>query len=272
MILSRRAALLGGAGLLVSACGVDTIEHAAGRSSSTTVNGFFRSRWMRTPIGWTIAYPHGHGPGDRLPVVVSLHGRGGTHRTSFSSLRLDASLDQVVEAGTPPFAIASVDGGDHGYWHRRTDGTDASAMVRTELLPLLAERGLDTDRLGLFGWSMGGFGALLMAGKQRLPVRAVAVSSPALFTSAGATAAGAFDSAADFEENDVYGHPAWLRGLELRMDCGLQDPVYAATHDLAARVTPRPAAGFTAGGHDKSYWRRVAPGQLTWLGRRLVER
>jgi len=265
--ISRRALLLGGAGLLAG-CGVDTIEHA-GQTSAQQVSGSFRSRWMRTTTGWTIAYPDGHGPGDDLPVVVSLHGRGGNHRTSFSSLHLDRYLDQVVKAGAPPVAIAAVDGGDHSYWHRRTDGTDASAMLREEFLPLLADRGLDTDRLGLFGWSMGGYGALLMAGKQNLPVRAVAVSSPALFTSPGATAAGAFDSAADFDANDVYGNPSWLDGVRLRLACGLQDPFYAATHDLAGRLDPRPAEDFTRGGHNKNYWRQVAPAQLAWLGRRL---
>ncbi|RNL79627.1 hypothetical protein EFL95_11705 [Nocardioides marmorisolisilvae] len=230
------------------------------------VSGSFHTRWMRTQTGWTIAYPDGHGAGDKLPVVVSLHGRGGTHRTSFSSLGLDTYLDQVVKAGTPAFAIASVDGGDHSYWHRRTDGTDASAMVRDEFLPLLAERGLDTERLGLFGWSMGGYGALLMAGKQKLPVKAVAVSSPALFTSPGATAAGAFDSPADFDANNVHGHPEWLRGVRLLMDCGLQDPFYAATKNLAGRLSPKPAGGFTEGAHNKDYWRRMVPAQLRFLG------
>jgi S-formylglutathione hydrolase FrmB len=139
-------------------------------------------------------------------------------------------------------------------------------MVREEFLPLVAERGLDTDRLALFGWSMGGYGALLMAGKQNLPVKAVAVSSPALFTSAGATAAGAFDGPDDFAANDVYGNPAWLRGVRLRMDCGLQDPFYGATRELAERLEPRPAGGFTEGGHDKDYWRRMVPAQLPFLG------
>src|SRR5690349_395295 len=192
MIASRRAVLLGGAGMLLAGCSTDEFLD---RGEAAQVSGSFDSRWRRTTVGWSIAYPKGHGAGDRLPVVVSLHGRGGDHTTSFRSLRLRSSLDQVVGAGTKPFAIASVDGGDHSYWHRRTDGTDASAMVRDEFLPVLAKQGLDTERLGLFGWSMGGYGALLMAGKQRLPVKAVAVSSPALFTAPGATAPGAFDDA-----------------------------------------------------------------------------
>lgn len=266
---SRRALLVGGAGMLLSSCATTTIEHAGTRAGEQ-VSGSFRSRAMRTTTGWTIAYPTGHGPGDRLPVMVSLHGRRGDHRTTFTSLRLDTFLDRVVQDGTAPFAIASVDGGNHSYWHRRTDGTDAAAMVRDEFVPLLADRALDTDRLALFGWSMGGYGALLMAGRQQFPVRAVAVSSPALFTSSGATAQGAFDSAADYAANDVYGHPGWLRGVPLRMDCGLQDPFYAATRSLASRLSPPPAGGFITGGHTKGYWRQVAPAQLAYVGNLLA--
>ena len=255
--------------MALSACGAERLQ-PSGTKRDPRVSGSFRSATMRADVGWTIAYPPGHGPGDRLPLAISLHGRRCDHRTSFSSLHLDRYLGQVVGAGTAPFVIASVDGGDHSYWHRRSDGTDASAMVREELLPLLAKRGLDTDRLGLFGWSMGGYGALLIAGEQELPVRAVAVSSPALFTSAGATAAGAFDGPGDFAANDVYAHPEWLRGVPLRMDCGLQDPFYAATKDLARRISPHPAGGFTQGGHHMKYWRQVAPAQLRFIGKLLA--
>ena len=122
--------------------------------------------------------------------LESLHGRGGSHSTSFSDLHLGDVVDDVVRAGAHPFAIASVDGGDHGYWHRRADGTDAGAMVVDDLVPMLRERGLRTTRLGLYGWSMGGYGALLLTGKHLLRPRAVAVSSPALFASAELTAAG----------------------------------------------------------------------------------
>jgi enterochelin esterase-like enzyme len=271
VITSRRALLLGGAGALLSACGAEEIDRPE-VPAAQLVSGSFASKQRRAQVGWSIAYPRGHRPGDHLPVMVSLHGRHGDHRTTFTSLRLRTYLDQVVTAGTPPFAIASVDGGDHSYWHRRADRTDAGAMVTDEFLPLLSERGLDTDRLGLFGWSMGGYGALLLAGKEKLPVRAIAVSSPALFTSPGATAPGAFDDPDDFRTNDVYGHPDWLRNVPLRMDCGLQDPFYAATKDLAGRISPAPAGGFITGGHTKAYWRRVAPAQLEFVGKLLADR
>jgi enterochelin esterase-like enzyme len=116
---------------------------------------------------------------------------------------------------------------------------------------------------------MGGYGALLLAGRHLVRARAVAVSSPALFTSAGATAPGAFDDPEDFDRNDVYAHPEWLRGIPLMVECGTSDPFYPATRDYSRRLEPRPAGGFPPGGHDASFWRKVAPAQLRFLGRHL---
>jgi S-formylglutathione hydrolase FrmB len=261
----RRTFLVGALGA-VAACGAGSPAVPHGRRLAY---GSFRSARMggRT-IGFGIAYPPGHAPGDRLPVVVSLHGRGETHRSGFAMLRFDQVLDRVVRGGVAPFAVATVDGGDHGYWHRRADGTDAGAMVADEFVPVLARRGLDTTRLGLQGWSMGGYGALLLTSRREVTPRAVAVSSPALFRSAGATPAGAFDDAADFHRHDVFGHPELLRGVPLRLDCGRSDPFHDATVDFAARLpgSPDPVTSFPAGGHTAAYWRTMAAPAFRFLG------
>jgi len=102
-----------------------------------------------------------------------------------------------------------------------------------------------------------------------VPVRALAVASPALFASAGATPAGAFDDAADFGGNDVLAHPEWLDGVPLRVDCGREDPFYAASRSFASRLLERPAGGFGQGAHTAAYWRSVAPAELRFLGRHL---
>jgi S-formylglutathione hydrolase FrmB len=265
--LGRRSVLLGVAGVLAGCGAASTTTHGP-----RLVDGSFRSARMggRT-VGFAIAYPPGRAPGDRLPVVVSLHGRGGSHRTGFDQLGFDDVLDRVVRQGVPAFAIATVDGGDHGYWHRRADGTDSGAMVAEELVPLLAERGLDTRRLALQGWSMGGYGALLLTSRRSVTPRAVAVSSPALFTSAGATPAGAFDDARDFRRHDVFDHPEALLGVPLRLDCGQQDPFHDATDDFASRLPrdPDPVAVFPEGGHTPAYWRATAPAAFRFLGERL---
>lgn len=261
MSLSRRA--------LLAAAALGTASACARSASADMVSGAFTSAQMSgVRVGWTIARPRGRAM-TGLPVVVSLHARGGDHRSTFDELHLDEVLDDLTRTGVPPFAIASVDGGDHGYWHRRADGTDAGAMVAREFLPLLARRGLDVGRLGLFGWSMGGYGALLLTAERTVRPRAVAVSSPALFTSAGATAPGAFDDPADFAHHDVAAHPDRLNGVPLMVDCGRSDPFFAATRTYTARITPAPLTSFGAGGHDASYWRSVAPAQLRFLARRV---
>lgn len=264
--VSRRAVLLGSAGVVLTGCGAAPRRPSAPASASAS--GGFRSRFLRTTVGWRVVAPRGHDLAG-LPVVLVLHGRGGTHTTAFSSLHLDDALDRVVERGSAPFAVASVDGGDHSYYHRRADGTDAGAMIARELLPLLTERGLDIDRHGLYGWSMGGYGALLLTSQERLRPRAVAVSSPALFTSAGSTPAGAFDDAEDFRRNDVFAHPERLAGIPVRLDCGKSDPFYDATRDFSSRL-PDAKTSFTDGGHDSAYWRRAAPGALRFLAGHLA--
>ena len=72
-------------------------------------------------------------------------------------------------------AVASIDGGNY-YWHaRRSESTgadnispdtppcDTGAMVMDDFIPLLGSIGLDRSRVGFLGWSMGGYGALLLA-------------------------------------------------------------------------------------------------------------
>ena len=83
--------------------------------------------------------------------------------------------------GRAPMALIGVDGRT-GYWHRRANGDDAGSMLFHELVPLLTGRGFRTDRVGLLGASMGGYGALLW-GERRGPKRIAAVGamSPALW-------------------------------------------------------------------------------------------
>jgi enterochelin esterase-like enzyme len=202
-----------------------------------------------------------------------LHGRGDSHRTVFGSHAWDRFLAQAVAAGTAPFALAAVDGGDHGYWHRRANGDDAQQMIVTEFLPMLQQRGLRTSRLGLAGWSMGGFGALLLA--ERLGAEAcavVAVDSPALWVRAGDSASGAFDNRADFARNDVFAGRPKLAGIPLRVAIGTSDPFYRATRTFVSGLAPRPDVDFSLGGHDLAFWRHSAPAQLRFLGAHLSSR
>ncbi|GAA4081158.1 alpha/beta hydrolase [Nocardioides kongjuensis] len=229
-------------------------------------SGSFVSQARRgARCGWSVATP-----GEDLPVVVVLHGRRNDHRSAFarSYLALDRFLAAGLADAMPAVAIASVDGGDT-YWHRRRSGEDAGAMVVDEFLPLLAERGLDTSRVALLGWSMGGFGALHLVPALEGVLKGVGVMSPALWHRYADTSPGSYDDAADFGRVTIFGREDTLAGVPLRVDCGKGDPFYPATRDLVADLTTRPAGGFGRGGHDVGYWRRVVPGQLRFLARAL---
>ncbi len=239
------------------------------------VTGSFRSTHRSAEVGWGIAYPPGSATDATLPVVIALHGRGETHAVLFGDrLGLDHFLAAAVAGGSPPYAIAAVDGGDT-YWHPRASGEDAGALVTDEFLPVLAARGLRanrTDRIGMYGFSMGGYGVLRLAGLLGPDrVAAVVATSAALWTAAGDTAPGAFDDAADFAAHDVFGRQGELDGITVRLDCGRGDSFQAAVHRYRDGFATghRPAGGFQAGGHDEGYWRRQASAELAFLGDHL---
>ncbi|MBL1592302.1 alpha/beta hydrolase, partial [Klebsiella pneumoniae] len=65
---------------------------------------------------------------------------------------------------------------------------------------------LSTERFGLFGWSMGGYGALRLASLVGAPrVAAVAVSSPALWADPRNFPPRAFDGLEDYQANSLFG-------------------------------------------------------------------
>jgi enterochelin esterase-like enzyme len=203
-------------------------------------------------------------------VLVALHPRGGNHSDAFgASLHLDRFLAQAVHDGVAPFAIAAADGGDHEYWHPRR-GTDPAGMIVHEFVPLLAEHGLRTQRIGLFGWSMDGYGVLYLAGVLGARRVGVAVAeSPAIWRHSYQSVAGAFDNAADFDKHRIFGRPHRLHGIPLRIDCGASDGFAPIVRLLRAQLSPTPAGGIAPGGHDEDYWRSQAPAQLRFVGRHL---
>lgn len=257
--MTRRAMLrLGGAAALG---GVLARPWAAAADATMVTGSFVSAARGGVPTQWAIARPPGvSGP---LRPLIALHGKGSSAATVMAG-GVERGLAQAVDAGLPPFAVVAVDGGG-SYWHRRASGEDAGAMVLDELIPMLAGQGLDTSRVGFIGWSMGGYGALLL-GARLGPARTAAICavSPALWLSPGAAAPGAFDGPADFAANSVSGLPA-LGAIPLRVDCGYSDPFYAATKEFVAGLPTPPAGGFSPGGHDAGYWSAQLPGEIAWI-------
>jgi len=283
-VITRRQLLLGGAALAL-ALGAEAEQprlrqgarrlllgdpepaHPLPSGQGTVVQGTFTSRAMQTTTRWSVAYPGPVTPG--LPVLLVLHGRGDDARAVLGSHRLGAFLTQAVQRGTPPFAVVAVDGGDHTYWHRRASGQDPQAMLTGELLPLLSAHGLQTRRVALGGWSMGGYGALLLAerlGSSR--ITAVAVDSPAIWRRASESAPGAFDDPTDFTAHDVLAGAADLAEIPVRVSCGTSDPFLPGVRALL-RDLPHAEHDLAAGVHDLAWWQHAAPAQLAFVGRQL---
>ena len=281
--LSRRVALRRGAGAFAAAAGVlalnawldpDELNASppqaptpfdpapAGSALPTRISGSFISAARGGKLtNWIIALPPGQtGP---LRPVIALHAVRGNANQAMD-LGVEDGLAQLVKAGRSPFAVVAVDGGD-SYWHRRANGEDSGAMVLNELIPMLATKGLDTSRVGFIGWSMGGYGALLL-GSRLGPQRTAGscAMSPALYQSFTGSTRGAFDSYDDWRQNTVFGLPA-LSSIPLRVDCGNSDRFAPATHQFVAQLRRPPAGGFSAGGHDVTFWRQQLPGELAWL-------
>jgi S-formylglutathione hydrolase FrmB len=234
----------------------------AGQPAPTMVTGSFESAARGgVSTNWAIARP----PGQTKPLrpVIALHGKGSDAATVMAG-GVEQGLAQAVNAGLPPFAVVAVDGGG-GYWHKRASGEDSGAMVLGELIPMLAGQNLDTSRVAFLGWSMGGYGALLLGGRLgSARTAAISAVSPALWMSSGAAAPGAFDGPDDFSANSVFGMPA-LASIPIRVDCGDSDPFYDATRQFIAQLPNPPAGGFSPGGHNPGFWSSQLPGELTWI-------
>jgi len=235
---------------------------SAGVAAPTMLTGSFVSAARGgVQTNWAIARPPGQtGP---LRPVIALHGKGSDAATVMAG-GVEQGLAQAVNAGLPPFAVVAVDGGG-SYWHKRASGEDSGTMVLDELIPMLSDKGLDTSRVAFIGWSMGGYGALLL-GARLGPARTAAITavSPALWLSSGAAAPGAFDGPEDFAANTVFGLPA-LASIPIRIDCGNSDPFYSATKQFIAQLPNPPAGGFSPGGHDGGYWSSQLTGEIAWM-------
>lgn len=215
-------------------------------------------------VAWALCHPQQSHSAPRL--IVALGGRDATIDDALQNI----GLARFLAASGANVALLIVEGGS-SYYHRRRDGADVGALVLDHLVPMAAQRGIDTRRPGFYGWSMGGYGALLLATERRrrgLPVAAVAASSAALWSQAGDTAAGAFDDAADFDRNNVFTRVGELRGVPVRIDCGFDDPFYTSDRRFAVLVGAE--AHYGPGAHDDAFWSRVFPAQLTWLASRLA--
>jgi enterochelin esterase-like enzyme len=237
--------------------------------------GSLQSKHLAAPAQYEIAWPPGVHRGNAellkaTPVLICLPGRnrapedvleGGLHFGDYVA-------DAIDQRQVTPFVVAAVSAGDT-YWHKRQGGDDAMAMLFDEFIPFVRDDLGVKGRMAIMGWSMGGYGALRAAELHPQRFSAVCGASAALWRSFDDGVGDAFDDAADYEANDVYAGAGRLRNVPVRIDCGEQDPFYAADKAFAAALPKRPAGGFSPGGHNDAYWTRVAPGEIDWIADKL---
>jgi len=235
------------------------------------LNGSFYSRARGTTVGYTIAYPPGHGPGSRrLPLIVALHGYDANHTNAMAGnpaqwLALRPRDGKPLRA----IAIVTVDGGNL-YWHRH-GRDDPMAMLVHELIPMCRRRGLDGP-LAATGISMGGYGALLLAERHPDMVRVVSAISPAIWTTDAQANAGnpeAFTSPADFAANDVITHAARLAGIPVRVAGGTSDPFHPGQVALLQALDVNTARYFGPGCHDQTFFASQEPASLEFIAAHL---
>ena len=202
-------------------------------------------------VDFYTAVPEGHGDGRGLPVCLVLHGASKTAR-DYAGVGLGRFLTDAVRRGAPPFVLAGATGGVLSW--RPSDGDNPQAMVHEEVTAWCAERGFDTTRLAAWGWSMGGFGSLLLA--QTFPdfLRAVAAFSPAVS-----------------QGDDVFTGLDRLRGVDVGLWCGRYDGLYDDVRALERALPQKPAVtGYGLGRHNFGYWSTVIPDAFDFVAAALA--
>ena len=219
-----------------------------------------RSEAAERTLGVNVVVQAKERPRGHRPLLVFLHGRGGSEETFTGN---EAVFEGLAQLGRRAPIVAFPDGGVHSYWHDRDDGDWGRYLMR-EVIPKVVDRfGVDPSKVAIGGISMGGFGAYDLALQHPRRFCAVGGHSPALWFEAGETAPGAFDDAADFARNDVVGlvrgNPDAFAGMRVWNDYGDEDPFRVYDEGFVGYLSAdgvNLSAHSWDGGHDAAYWNR----------------
>ena len=238
-----------------------------------TRSGSFFSQARHRQVGYTIAWPPGHGPGSPLPLVVMLHGFGANHTNALTAMSPAQAVALEVDGrALPLMAMVTADGGG-GYWHPHPRD-DPMAMIVSELIPMCRRFNLGggPKGIGTMGISMGGYGALILAEKYPDTFAAVAAIGPAVWTSyaqAQAANPGAYSSAADFAAYDAVTHASALSHTPVRVASATDDPFHPGVIALAAELPHSATVDFSQGCHTGPFFTAQEPPSLAFLGAHL---
>ncbi len=234
----------------VVACGDAPAYHSTRHAK--VVRFTLHSRHAHRDLHEVLVVPPRHGRW----LLVLLHG----YHASPSQFLTQPFFDTLSKLGPRAPYVMLLDGGADSYWHNRADGRWGSMVLR-EAIPAGVAR-THARRVAIGGISMGGYGALLLGSRRPTRFCAVGAQSPALWLSAGETAPGAFDDAADYAHDNVFRlrppHPLWI-------DLGASDPFRTATLAYARRAHVQ--AHIRPGGHDATLWNAFTPKFLRFFAR-----
>lgn len=241
-----------------------------------------KSRALRCRADVTLFVPPAARDVTDLPIVMLLHGVYGSHWAWALKGGAHLTAARLIDEGAlPPVALLMPsDGlwGDGSGYVAHADG-DAERWIIDEV-PALAREiiGECTERSPVLvaGLSMGGFGALRLAGKY--PRRLLAAASLSVVTEAPQfdaiieeDRAGWSDAPADHSVLDALITGAGILP-PLRIDCGLDDP-YLESNRILHRQLRRAGIAHQyverPGGHDWPYWSATLEHTLRFFGQIL---
>lgn len=238
-----------------------------------------KSRALRRRADVTLYVPPAASGVADLPIVILLHGVYGSHWAWALKGRAHLTAARLIAAGQlPPVALLMPsDGlwGDGSGYVAHVDH-DAERWIIDEIPALacqMVEGCSSQSPLLMAGLSMGGFGALRLAGKY--PHRVAAAASLSAVTDAAQFDALIEEARVDWSTAAADGSvlAALASSVDslppLRIDCGLDDPYLGANRSLhhalqRAGITHRYAEA--PGGHDWTYWASTLEHTLRFFG------
>jgi putative tributyrin esterase len=231
-------------------------------------------------------------PNRRFPVIVALHGLGGSERDFFAA-GVPAALDRAIAKGVMPPAIMVAPDGDNGYWTNHLSRSGRPGLrygdyVVTDVIKAIDKRYRTLRHArhrALVGVSMGGYGAFSLV-----------LQHPDVF-GAGVSLSGALFPRAPTHRKlygKVWGRPPnqthWRRSSPidlirklrkgmtsapaLYIHCGDKDPLgFYAYAKLASRLLKKKGIAHvfstTPGGrHSWRIWKAETSKWLDFVGRR----